>query len=1254
VQLQLICRKSTLQEPGAQLSIARRARWRAAIPVALAHIATNVPCAAWTPWWLRNQYRAAGRPRTTRTTRTAAQQHRKEAASRVLPLRETVMKRSGSVGSMISEMGDEDATDLFRSFVPAGRDLASTRVVLAALERHGLTRQDVRLADAVALLGSKDEITCAEFRKMMQDNNLIERALGSHSLAIPDFGTFCLEVEKIRRVTEANTSGKPADYIPQLARVNPDQYGVGICSVDGQRYSCGDSSTPFCVQSTTKPLAYAMALEQFGEEVVHRHVGREPSGRNFNERVLNQESRPHNPMINAGAIMTSALVRPDLCLADRWDFVMDTWTRLAGGKRPGFANSVYLSESATADRNWCLGYMMQEAKAFPENTDLKEVLEFYFMLCSIEVDAETMSTIAATLANDGVCPLTGDRVFNARTVRNTLSLMSSCGMYDYSGEFAFQMGFPCKSGVGGSLVIVVPGVTGICTWSPSLDRLGNSVRGQDFCRALVERYAVHRLDVRSSLLSLSPAESTSPPEKMDLGRNKRTEDTGGANDCVGLWYAAAEGELLRLKQLVSRGVNVDAADYDGRTALHLAAASGHTQCVKFLLAAGADVDSRDRFGAIPLHEAERERRAECIAALRNVKSRSVLPPLSTELKDPLLAGDDAVVLQNLFRHIDCSGTGRATINDLSSAFVMCGLSQNDERLMEFVDALRTGEEFDREMFVAAGLAQSSSSIALLRQALTGQLVVPDFNSLKSSIGDIYAQIGSSTCEAAVPAKTYSSWRQSITDEKAFGIGCCTVSGQRCSFGASRQTIPVAELTAALNYCLAQDLRGVSTVHAHTGHEPSGRATEDLALNDDNKPHNPLVNTGAIVSCALIDPNRPTDERFDRIQSTYREAAGGSRIGYCNQHFARERRDSDRSYCLAYMLREKGCFPTDDTTSTGLPVQETLDLFFMANSIEMDAEALSVVAATLANNGVCPITNKRVFSALAVRNCLSMMSSCGLGDFSGEFAFHVGLPGKSSRSGFTLLVVPSVLGICVWSPQLDKAGNSVRGVRFAQELVSRFNFHAFEHGTGLRDPTVHPTAEHGAAVSALLTAASTGDLTQIRRMKAEGLDLTVGDYDARTALHLAATEGQRKVVSYLLEVKAHCGIDGQLLLPKDRWGSTPLDDARRNEHEEVARLLSRAVRPQVALCDVPEDTEEHSTRSSSSRGETYDSDDSTRSSGPCNKAPSLSGQTAASVDLTVVEGRLLKFRRLRGLPAAHGKSELAADVAPMGGAVAPSA
>ena len=154
-------------------------------------------------------------------------------------------------------------------------------------------------------------------------------------------------------------------------------------------------------------------------------------GLNSGAQVLNPEGLPHNPLINAGAIMTAALVRPDLPLPERWDYVVSTWTRLTGGRRPGFANSVYLSESASADRNWCLAYMMQEAGSFPEGTDLKEVLEFYFMLCSIEVDTTAMAAVAGTLANAGVCPLTGDRVFSDTTVRHTLSLMVNCSLYGH-------------------------------------------------------------------------------------------------------------------------------------------------------------------------------------------------------------------------------------------------------------------------------------------------------------------------------------------------------------------------------------------------------------------------------------------------------------------------------------------------------------------------------------------------------------------------------------------------------------------------------------------------------------------------------------------------------------------------------------------------------------------------------------------------------------------------------------------------------
>ena len=160
-------------------------------------------------------------------------------------------------------------------------------------------------------------------------------------------------------------------------------------------------------------------------------------------------------------------------------------------RSPTFANSTYLSERASADRNFCLGYMMREEGAFPEGIDIMKTLESYFMYCSIECTVHTLSVVAGTFSNGGTCPVTGKKVFDADVVRNCLSVMHSCGMYDYSGTFAYKMGFPCKSGVGGALMIVIPGVCGFCTWSPRLDDIGNSVRGVHFCKLIAKHFSFH-------------------------------------------------------------------------------------------------------------------------------------------------------------------------------------------------------------------------------------------------------------------------------------------------------------------------------------------------------------------------------------------------------------------------------------------------------------------------------------------------------------------------------------------------------------------------------------------------------------------------------------------------------------------------------------------------------------------------------------------------------------------------------------------
>ncbi|VDK27820.1 unnamed protein product [Gongylonema pulchrum] len=182
-------------------------------------------------------------------------------------------------------------------------------------------------------------------------------------------------------------------------------------------------------------------------------------------------------MVNAGAIVVASLMKRGSPLADRFDSALQKLKSFAAGGHVGFDNAVYLSERETGDRNYALAYYMREHGCFPSNISLQENLDLYFQLCAIETNVDTLAGMAATLANGGVSPLSEERVVCNRAVRDTLSLMYSCGMYDYSGKFAFQVGLPAKSGVSGCMIMVVPNVMSICLYSPPLDALGNTVRG---------------------------------------------------------------------------------------------------------------------------------------------------------------------------------------------------------------------------------------------------------------------------------------------------------------------------------------------------------------------------------------------------------------------------------------------------------------------------------------------------------------------------------------------------------------------------------------------------------------------------------------------------------------------------------------------------------------------------------------------------------------------------------------------------------
>jgi len=256
--------------------------------------------------------------------------------------------------------------------------------------------------------------------------------------------------------------------------VNPEQFAISFCSIDGQRFNIGNSDTPFCIQSCCKPINYLIGLNEFGPEYVHDAIGKEPSGVKFNQMVLKDRDQkpsiPHNPMINAGAIMAVSMVYPKIeSRKERLEKVLNIWKRLSGGNTApiGYDEETYVSESESADRNWCLAYMMKESHSFPECfTSLKETLELYFQTCSLTSTCDAMGIMSATLANGGFCPLTGDQVFTPEQVRSVLPLMLTCGMYDYSGQWAYDVGIPAKSGVGGCVYMVILNVGGISIWSP--------------------------------------------------------------------------------------------------------------------------------------------------------------------------------------------------------------------------------------------------------------------------------------------------------------------------------------------------------------------------------------------------------------------------------------------------------------------------------------------------------------------------------------------------------------------------------------------------------------------------------------------------------------------------------------------------------------------------------------------------------------------------------------------------------------------
>ncbi|MCB1724193.1 MAG: glutaminase A [Chromatiaceae bacterium] len=291
------------------------------------------------------------------------------------------------------------------------------------------------------------------------------------------------------------TSGEVASYIPELLDVDPDWLGIALVTVDGNVYQVGDSRQGFTIQSISKALTYGLALEDRGLDYVKDHVGVEPSGEAFNSISLEPGTgRPLNPMINAGAIATTGMIEsgPAVGTMDR---ILETFSRYSGHPM-SINDKVYRSESETGHRNRAIAHLLYGHGILDRAPE--EVLDLYFRQCSIVVSARDLAMMGACLANNGVNPITGVVALQSRYVPRLLSVMSTCGMYDYSGSWIFQVGMPAKSGVGGGILAVLPGQFGLGVFSPRLDEKGNSVRGIEACRRLSGDFGLNLFQVARS------------------------------------------------------------------------------------------------------------------------------------------------------------------------------------------------------------------------------------------------------------------------------------------------------------------------------------------------------------------------------------------------------------------------------------------------------------------------------------------------------------------------------------------------------------------------------------------------------------------------------------------------------------------------------------------------------------------------------------------------------------------------------------
>ncbi|AKG22644.1 glutaminase A [Calothrix sp. 336/3] len=303
-------------------------------------------------------------------------------------------------------------------------------------------------------------------------------------------------IEELYTKYQGLKEGTVANYIPELAKVNPNLFSICIVTVNGEVYEVGNYQQLFTIQSISKVFAHGLALEDHGRDYFLTRVGVEPTGEAFNAIILDEQSkRPYNPMVNAGAIATTNLIK-GVDATERLNRMLDMFRRYIG--HDVFVDiSVFTSERTTGHRNRAMAHLMLNFGMIDPN--IEESLDLYFQQCAVMVNCHDLAVMAATLANKGINPITQEQAVDSRYVRDMLSVMYTCGMYNFAGEWAYKVGIPAKSGVSGGILAVVPNQMGIAVFSPLLDARGNSIRGVKVCEELSQRLGLHLFECDNPL-----------------------------------------------------------------------------------------------------------------------------------------------------------------------------------------------------------------------------------------------------------------------------------------------------------------------------------------------------------------------------------------------------------------------------------------------------------------------------------------------------------------------------------------------------------------------------------------------------------------------------------------------------------------------------------------------------------------------------------------------------------------------------------